>query len=587
MPAFCLSTESYQIENRLYKTLSTYLEPYEFLVIVNELTSNGNSLKGEELFLPGMPGVSSDESKVKFGGYFDLNDQLRGAKARPPVEVSIILHKSVSSETRRLLNRVVPDIAGLDTKYGDRFSVKLGNLESPSRKPIPLEEKPQRNWLDTFVQFKGELASLIFGILTAIGFIVLANSGLGIVRERSKKSILDTNANGSSFKEAGNANRDNPSIAFDSKPSLTAENKSEKTTTKESLSRDELYSKDSAFYQMVEEIRAQAEQHPHRMSLLIREWIQDGDVGIRNASILLRNFNFPVVEKIMMKMVASDLDCLKEHMSLEFDFFSKNNEHVILKARQDLMKIVASQTGKVPNESLEFLHSLEAEVLAELLRGENIKAFVIVGLVVPANRMSEVLRHQPMSIQEDYIAKIAELDSSLYLERDSIIKHLLSKMKSMDKIFMSENQRIDSLLQTLRNIKDEKQKIGLLKIIFEKNQHIYEIIRSKIVLFEDIVNLPERSMKILISDEDPVLVAHAFIYSDNVQYDRIRQLLPVTNQEIFAFEFGSKENITTDQNARACSHLVKKLEKLVYEQIVSTQDIRHNTINFEANRKVA
>ncbi|HMN69159.1 MAG TPA: hypothetical protein PKC28_11520, partial [Bdellovibrionales bacterium] len=259
----------------------------------------------------------------------------------------------------------------------------------------------------------------------------------------------------------------------------------------------------------VEEIRAQAEEHPERVGELVKRWIQEGDVGVRNASILLRNFKFSMVEKVMSKMVASDLDCLQNYLDLEFDFFSEQNERVILEARQELMKIVASNSNHYQVRGMDFLGSLETHVLSELLRDEPVRALVVASVAIPSNRMAEVLKGLPKIKQHEYFVSLVGVDRAEPGEVERLHGHLNKKLQTMNQLLLTEDQKAESIVQLLKNLTEEAQKVQVLGSISNQNRAIFERVRSQVTLFEDVLGLPDRALKILTSDQDPVIILSA------------------------------------------------------------------------------
>lgn len=576
--AWGLSAESFQIERRLNEVISTYLEPTEFLVVVRELESK--KVYGADsamVNLPGTPGLGTDEKDAKYRGYFDLDGRLQNAKARPPVQVEVVLNREVSNETKTLLRRVIPAVAGFSKEYGDKVTIKSGNLESPMRQKWESNAQPRENWIDSLVKHQKEMSSLVLGLLTALAVLILINGLLGVFRERQKGASL-AGAKSSEQQPGGALSESKvapPQIQGEKLAEVSPQ--SPKMKDRAPLhTRDELYHKDSAFYEMVEEIRAQALQYPERVGEVVKRWIQEGEVGVRNASILLRNFKFATVEKIMAKMVASDLNCLQSYLDLEFDFFSEQNERVMLEARQELMKIVANSGSQYQSKSMDFLGSLETHVLVELFRDEPVRTLVVASMGVPSNRLAEVLKTWPSIKQHEYFVSLVNVDRAESGEIERIQGHLKVKLQSMNQLLLTEDQKTDSIVQLLKNLSEEKQKVQVLESISAQSRSIYERVRSKVTLFQDVIDLPERAVKILTADEDPVIVARAFSRASSDAVERVKNALPKANQEIFDYELANRLQISDEQHASACASLVQKLEHLVFEKIISGYDLKRD-----------
>lgn len=571
--ASALSERSQAIERRLNDFLTTYLEPHEFVAVVNEKEMAPAPALPTESSMPGAPGLLLGQNGgTKFNSYFDLDGKVRGGKGRPPVQIDIIVHRSISPETRNLIKRMIPSVTGLDQTYGDSVQFKVGSLESPTRKRLSDQgraSEKDENAIETLFRHKNDLVSLGLGLATALAILIFVSGVLSIIKERQRKDPSPFPA----VAERRPAPPSTTTPATDA-PEMSSRPDAVKDKRPTLPDRDALYSKDAAFAEMVEELRVQAENHPSRVAELINRWLQSGDIGIRNASILLHNFNFSAVEKIMDKMVASDLDFLRGYVDLEFDLFSAQNVRVIMEARQELMKIVASSGNQQKGRGFEMLSRLESHILIELFRNEDVRSLVVAGNGIPTHRLAEIIASFPPEKQTEYFNEFCALERIDSKEIERTRERLTRSIESFNELVLTEPQKVEAMVQLLHNMPDERSKVRILDSTAKEHPALYLKIRSMITLFEDVSRLPERALKLLLAEEDPVLVARAFSRHDVGGRQRILDLLPKSSQEIFRFETEAPSGVPEGEYDDACSRLVEKLDQLIYEKVIAAHDVR-------------
>jgi len=572
LQAWALSSESLYVERRVQDFLSTYLESHEFMVVVNEKESPAKAKEASAAnssSLPGAPGLTiDDQRKLFYQSYFDIDGQAKGKRVRPPISLDVIVHRNVGQETRNLIRKTVPTIAGLSTEYGDTLQFKVGNLDSPARKRV---DPSTENWLSTLFRNKDEFRSLFFSLILAAGALLLLNGILTMLKEREKSKQSAKDAKSPPTMMAQPAASAPP--AQQSAEAAKAGAKKEQVKIGNPLpGREDLYSRDSAFFQMAEEIRDQGDKHPERIAELVNRWLQTGEVGIRNSSTLLHNFSFKIVEKIMDKMVASDLDHLRDYVNMEFDFFSPQNTRVILEARQELMKIVASASNRHRVSGFEMLAKLETHVLVELFRGDPIRNLVVACAEIPSHRIGEVLASFPTKEQSMFFTELCAVQQIESAEILKIQKHIDDKLKSLNSLMFTEDQKVTSIVQLLRNIESEDQKLDILNSIRDQSSKIFNRVRATVNLFEDVVQLPSRALKVLITGEDPVIISQAFSRQPSDYKLKLRELLSKSAQEIFDFESHSQPS--PEEFSRATRRMVERFEGLLFDGVISQHDVR-------------
>lgn len=554
-----------KVEERLATYLNKYLDPYDYMVVVvpNKDIKGKENVEGVES-LPGVPGLNEEaEGQVEYKSYFDVDGKLASSIPRPPISVQVVFSRRVSGESIRSFRKMLPYMANINSEYGDEIKVTVANLERPqSFQEMPVNAQAQHT-LDVIMKYKSEMiwASGVF-LLTLFLFL-LVHEVMAYIKVRTSSGTL--NASRPAATPSGAAAIASPSSGVEG---------ADKNAPKNQLPNlAELYSKDRVLHSRIQEVIAQAKQHPHRLAKLLTQWLQAGDVGIRSAAILLHNLDMTTTDVILEKMIASDLDYLQAYMDLEFDAFSEENARVIMQARQDLMKIVAQTSGKESHEHLGFIQSMEQDVLLEMLADESPKTIAYVSRALPAHRLTEVINRLDERKQQDFITEVCNFGMISDVEIAEMNRRLLDKASMFKKIVFTESDKTRTFINIVKNLKTEQARRDFLEGIRSQSLEIQQQVRSSIFLFEDVLRLSDRALKILVAEEDAVIVARAFSREQIEAKQRVRSVLSKTNLEIFEYELSRQSIFPNKEYEEARVSLVSRLSVLVYDKVIARTEL--------------
>lgn len=574
---YSAQSEIRRVEDRLTAYLSKYLDPYDFMVVVTPKKDSADemSLDEDSEILPGVPGFDLQaEGKGKYSGYYDTDGRLVNSIARPPLGIQVVFSRRVSGESVRALRKIIPQIANVNTEYGDDVKISVANLEKPhSLLPTPQEEGAvQPHTLEVVMKYKKEMIWVGVALVVTLFLLLLLHEIMAYMKVRISSSERPVHRA--------------PAAAAGIAPAPAAESnlaKSEKIAVKQHLpNRDELYSKDTALHGRIQEVVAQAKQHPHRFVMLLTHWLQSGEVGIRSAAILLHNLDMVTTERILERMLASDIDYLQAYMDLEFDPFSEENTRVIMQARQDLMKIVAQTSGKEVENSLGFVQALDQDVLAEMLADESAKTIAYLSHALPAHRLSEVIGKFDEKKQKQFVTELCKFRLISDEEVTAINHRLSEKAMIFKKMIFTEAEKAKTFTNIVKNLKTEQAKLEFLEEIKVQSSAIQQQVRNSVFLFEDVTRLSERALKMLLAEEDAILVARAFSRGSAEQKEKVRSVLSKTNLEIFDYELARQDIFPDKECEEARLSLVNRLSVLVFDKVISRNELQQVSVQRES-----
>lgn len=564
----------HSLEQRISSYLETYLDPYDFMVVVSPKKDEPKvSSESVDSSLPGLPGMDGKEDS-KYRSYFDVNGKVHASPVRPPVSIQVLFSRRVSNEVIKTFKKSIPMIANVDEDYGDEVKVTTGGLDRP--RSLAAEEKPvvQPHTIEVMVKYKKDLLvfAVVLGAIAVLLLLIHEIMSYWRAISPAQTSKIPSDLPKNDFKPAGASSQDTPAPFVGGK---------------KALSKDQLYSKDSALYGRIQEIVLQAKSHPERIVRLLTNWIQSGEVGIRNAGIFIHNFDMQTTEQVLAKMLASDVNYLKDQIDTDFDPFSDENNRVIMQARQDLMKIVAEFSKSEKQNDFQFINELEQHMLVEVLKDEPPQVLALFSTVVPAHRLAEILKKQSPEHEREFIESLCEMKAVSSTQITETTDRLKKKIAVCKQMPFTEDEKAQTFINLLKNIKSDKHRNLILNEISEKAPDIQKRVRDNTFLFQDVIHLSDRATKILMQELDPAYVARAFSRESAEAKEKVRLVLPKSSLEIFDYEL-SQQNIFPDHEYdEACMVLIDQLSILVYSKVINSTEIHRKEHSPSSELKLA
>jgi len=171
---------------------------------------------------------------------------------------------------------------------------------------------------------------------------------------------------------------------------------------------------------------------------------------------------------------------------------------------QEVYKAIDSETLKIPFDELAYL---PADNLVNIIEGEHPQTIALILSYLPHKKAAEILSLLPEEIKGDIalrIVKIGQVQDDLIRELDETIKKDLSKIG----IATREFDGVETLANIL-NVVDGKTEEYLLSHIEEDDDDLAERIRQKMFVFEDLLQVDDRSFREILRNVDNEIVVKA------------------------------------------------------------------------------
>jgi flagellar motor switch protein FliG len=582
-----------EIEGRLRAYLENHLDPDQFMVAVTLKEGGPAGAAGARQpqsegqpseSLPGLPGFSADPSQLpRYRAYFDLDGRLLGTgMGSDPVTVHVLLNSSVSPEKVRELRRMIPIIGRLNTANGDDIRVSTGRIQrSPATESEPgragsAQQSVQHNWIDSIMRFRQEFTSLALGLIAAIGAVVLLHGLLSVLRERAKKpgaggSAGATVSGPGSVVMAGGASGRAARLPGDEERVADGEGEDAENETRRPVAPG----REAAVQALIHDMNQASADHPERIAKLLTEWIQRGEVGAKNAAHFVSNLTMKARESVLNHMLPSDLQYLDGIVITDFEPTNEANVLALAQARQDLLKITASSLRqKDAYTRFAFLNQIEDETLVDLLKGETAQTAAYVATLVPGHRMAQYIKSLTDQSQNEFVQALGRIDAMPESERLRTIDAFRAKWDRSQTIGISEKSKVNAVASVLAQIHNPTRQRELLESLASVAPAVGKGVRDQIVMFEDVPLLQDRFLKMLVLDEDPVIVARAFSDADLDLKSRVVTLLPRAAAEIFDYEQQNISRYSKEEIEFSKHRLVARMTQLVQGRVISLDDVR-------------
>lgn len=161
-----------------------------------------------------------------------------------------------------------------------------------------------------------------------------------------------------------------------------------------------------------------------------------------------------------------------------------------------LLSKVESRKGQ---EYFEKLESLSPEMVVNFISGEHPQTIALILSNISNEMAAKVVKLLPEEIQSDVIVRIARLDS-VSSDIVSEIQEILAEQVSSIGEAGSKPQGGPEAAAEILNQVDRKTESAILEKIEEDEEELAEEIRQSMFIFEDFINLDDRSIRALLKE---------------------------------------------------------------------------------------
>jgi len=164
---------------------------------------------------------------------------------------------------------------------------------------------------------------------------------------------------------------------------------------------------------------------------------------------------------------------------------------------REVFKVLGGESGGVPFSDLDYI---SAEKLVNIIQGEHPQTIALVLSYLPNEKAAEVLKILPDEVKADIalrIVKIGQVDIDVVNELDKVIKKEISKIGGSTKKFDGIE-----ILANILNAVDGNTEESVLSHIEEDDDSLAEMVRQKMFVFEDLLQVENRNFRDILQNVD-------------------------------------------------------------------------------------
>ena len=272
------------------------------------------------------------------------------------------------------------------------------------------------------------------------------------------------------------------------------------------------------------------------------------DIVNRVTSEFLKNFNSDV------NLAVSGKDFLQQVVSKTLDE----------ETAREVFKVIGNESTGTPFADLAYL---PADKLFNVIKGEHPQTIALILSYLPHEKSAEILNLLPEGDKADIalrIVTIGQVQDELIREVDEAMKNDLSKIGTATRKF----DGVEILASILNEVGGDAEE-GILSHIEKENSDLADRIRQKMFVFEDLLQVEDRSFREILQ---------------NVDNQGLAKALKTATEEL-------KQKIFTNLSERAADMLKEDMEIMGPVRLKEVEDAQQNilriTKKLEAEGKIA
>lgn len=227
---------------------------------------------------------------------------------------------------------------------------------------------------------------------------------------------------------------------------------------------------------------------------------------------------------------------------------------------REVFKVVGVEGTGVPFSDLAYM---SPENLVGIIQGEHPQTIALVLSYLPHEMASEVLTLLSDELQADIalrIVKIGQVDMDVVNELDNVIKKEISKIGG-------STQKIDGIeiLANILNGVDGNTEESVLSHIAEEDDKLAEMVRQKMFVFEDLLQVEDRNFRDILQNVDNQLLIKALKTSSEEMKNKIFGNLSERASEILKEDMDVMGPIKLSEVEEAQQEIIKTAKSLESE----------------------
>jgi len=227
---------------------------------------------------------------------------------------------------------------------------------------------------------------------------------------------------------------------------------------------------------------------------------------------------------------------------------------------REVFKVIGGEGASVPFSDLSYL---SAENLVGIIQGEHPQTVALVLSYLPHEKAAEVLKLLSDDLKADIalrIVKIGQVDMDVVNELDQVIKKEISKIGGSTK-------KIDGIeiLANILNAVDGNTEEAVLSHIEEEDDSLAEMIRQKMFVFEDLLQVENRNFRDILQNVDNQMLIKALKTSSEEMKNKIFSNLSERASEMLKEDMEVMGPIKLSEVEKAQQEVIRTAKRLESE----------------------
>ena len=227
------------------------------------------------------------------------------------------------------------------------------------------------------------------------------------------------------------------------------------------------------------------------------------------------------------------------------------NKSLDKESAREVFKVIGEKGGSAPFSDLSYI---PVEKLINIIQGEHPQTIALILSYLPYEKAAEVLKTFSEDLKTDValrLVQIGQVDVEIVNELDKVIKHELSKIGGATR----QCDGIETLANILNQV-DGATEEAVLSHIENEDSELADLVRQKMFVFEDLIQLENRHFRDILQNVDNQLLIKA---------------LKTTSDEM-------KEKVFSNLSERASEMLKEDMEVMGPVKLSEVEDAQQEII---------
>lgn len=226
----------------------------------------------------------------------------------------------------------------------------------------------------------------------------------------------------------------------------------------------------------------------------------------------------------------------------------------------EIFKVIGGEGGSVPFSDLAYM---PADKLVGIIQGEHPQTIALVLSYLPHEKAAEVLKLLSEEVKVDIalrIVKIGQVDIDVVNELDKVLKKEISKIGGSTK-------KIDGIeiLANILNAVDGNTEELVLSHIEEEDDSLAEMVRQKMFVFEDLLQVENRNFRDILQNVDNQVLIKALKTTSEEMKNKIFSNLSERASEMLKEDMEVMGPVKLSEVEQAQQEIIKTAKRLESE----------------------